>query len=545
MLLKPTLLLWTQVAIAGASAPALPDPPPPVQAPAGPNAQAPGDAAKPAAPGPAPAGASGSTAPAQAGAAPAPPPVPTPRTAQYLLPPGSEVNPPPASSPAPAQERLYSMTIQNKETDDSLIRLCHAANLPVEFLSPATDMISVAFNQVSLTKALDIICTAGGQRFVLHDGKVTIGMTMDLDFLYPRAGQGNLDAIYRCKHLDADALVQTLAKVLPPTVRITTGPRFKSPTVDEANDPSGLSGGDTMKALSTTDTTFRIHDIILSGPADAVRRGVDLARKFDRPRKQVRIDIRITEIQDNLTQDLGVSWMNGSLTMSATEQVPAPSAAAAAAGASAGTLVPGLRLGTFAHTPLQVNASLTALEQMGKSRTLSNPSLLLLDGERSFILSGKKLLYPKYTGKDQGGQSIYDVGELKVGIYLQVSVQIGMNNDVVMSLMPQVTTSDTFQTYNGGEYPIVNSREAQTTVHAYSGEIVALGGLRSTQDSDEKDGIPWLKDLPFFGRLFSNHNKIRNRSDLVIFLTPRIEDDLDHVEPIPVTVTPAPAPAKT
>ena len=516
---------------AGAAAPVAPVTP-------GPTPGAPASAsAAPAAGSTAPAPGSGTPAPASATPAPEPPGPPEFQTL-YLVPGDDKALPTSKAKAAlPAPERLYSMTISNKEADDSLIRLCNAAGIPVEFLSPATDMVTLSFTKVTLFKALDLICTAAGLRFLHHDGVIAIGLTMDLDVQYPTPGQGNLDAVYSCRHLDADALCQTLGKVLPPTVKITSGPKFKSPTVDSGNDPSGVSGGDSMRGLAVTDNTFRINDILLSGPADSVRRGIMLARKFDRPRKQVRIDIRITEIDDNLVQNLGVSWMNGqngTLAMSATEQIPA-----SAAGATIPTLVPGLRMGSFSHTPLQVNASLNALEQKGKSRTLSNPSILLLDGERSFILSGKKLLYPKYTGKDQGGQSIYDVAELKVGIYLQVAVQIGLNNDVIMSLMPQVTSTENFQTYNGGEYPIVDSREAQTTVHAYSGEMVALGGLRTTLDSEEKDGIPFLKDLPFFGRLFSNVNKNKTKSDLVIFLTPRIYDDLDHVESIPVTVTQA------
>ena len=127
-----------------------------------------------------------------------------------------------------------------------------------------------------------------------------------------------------------------------------------------------------------------------------------------------------------------------------------------------------------------------------------------------------------------------------MGIYLQVSVQIGANNDVVMSLWPQVTSAGPYQSYNGAQYPVVTSREAQTTVHAFSGEMVALGGLKQNVDSDERDGIPGLKDLPFLGKLFSTHARTRNRTDLVIFLTPHIEDDLDHVEHIPVTVTDPP-----
>ena len=434
--------------------------------------------------------------------------------------------------PAPAfHERLYSMNIRDKEADDSILRLCEAAGVPVEFVSPAADLVTLAFRKVPLRKALELICGAADLQFREKDGKFVVGLGLDLDLQFPKAGEKDLDAIYRCRHMEAEALVQALAKVLPNKVKVTQGPRFQSPAVDSNNDPSGTTGEGGAHALNATDTTFKVHDIILTGPAEQVRRGLMLARKFDRPRKQVRIDVRITEIDDSITSSLGLSWLNpstGSMNLSATENVPA--------NAATPNMVPGIRVGSFSHSPLQVNATLTALEQQNKSKTLSNPTLLLLDGERSFILSGQKILYPKFTGKDQAGQSIFDTSEVKVGIYLQVAVQIGLSHDVVMSLMPQVTEVTQWTSYNGGVYPTIGTREAQTTVHAYSGEMIALGGLRSHADSVANDGVPFLKDLPFFGKLFNTKTTSKSKTDLVIFLTPRIEDDLDHVEKIPVEV---------
>jgi type IV pilus assembly protein PilQ len=538
MLLKPGLLLLTQLAWAGGVDAPKADPPPTVAAQTSAAAAKPGAAAKagPAAtPGPAAApGPTATTSPA-ATASPAATTSATPANPAPALRPGPDQTVP-GSLAEVANPRLYSMTIKNREVDDSIIQLCAAANIPVEFLSPCIDLITVSFSRATLHQALDRICTAGAVQYREQDGNIVVGLPLDLELRYPSPSEQNIDAVYRCRHLDAEALAQVLGKILSNKVKITEGPRFQSPSVDTNSDPSGVSSSDqTIRALNATDTSFKIHDVILSGPGELVRRGIELARKFDRPRKSVRIDIRVSEIDESVSSNLGVSWMS-SLNLSATETVPA-NPAAASSGSSSSSLVPGIKVGSFSHTPLTVNATINALETQGKAKTLSNPTLLLLDGERSFILSGTKYLYPKYTGKDQSGQSIFDTGELKVGIYLQVSVQIGLNNDVVMSLMPQITEVTSLQNYNNGEYPVVSTREAQTTVHAYSGEIVALGGLRSSLDSVERDGIPFLKNLPFIGNLFSTSNKTKSKSDLVIFLTPHVEDDLDHVEKINVEVS--------
>ena len=488
----------------------------------------------------------GVTAPLAMPAAPgglaiATPQAPAPAPAPQGPPATDNPGPAPQAPPVPIHEPRYSMAFINKQADDALIRLGQAAGMTLDFLSPTTDVITLSFEQATFHQAMDLICAAADLHYREQNGAVHVGLAMDLDVKYPQKDEKNLDATYRCRHLDAIALAETLGKILPNTLRITEGPKYLSPSVDSGTDASNLGGDQAVRALNGTDSTFKIHDIVISGPADLVRRALQLARKFDRPRKQVKIDIRVAEIDDTSSQNLGVSWMS-TLDLSATEQIPTSAAAAAAAAAgtvsTASSAVPGIKLGTFSHNPLTVNATINALESKGKARTLSNPTLLLMDGERSFILSGQKILYPQFTSKDSSGQSLFSVETLKVGIYLQVSAQIGLNNDVVLTLFPQVTALESFTNYNNGQYPIVSTREAQTTVRAYSGQMVALGGLRATSESDERDGIPFLKDIPILGRLFSTVNKSRNKSNLMIFLTPQIEDDLDHVDPISVTVTP-------
>jgi type II secretory pathway component GspD/PulD (secretin) len=420
---------------------------------------------------------------------------------------------------------LYSLSIQNGPADAAILALAKSAKVDVDIVSPADDLITISFHDLPFQKALERILRVADLKYREQDGLYVIGLSVDLQLMFPTSTEKELDAVYRCRHLDSDSLAQALAKVLPPQVKITQGPRYMSPGLDSGNDPSGLTGDQGLRALTATDLTFKVHDILLSGPADMVRRGITLARRFDRLRKQVRINIRVAEVEDNNVQNLGLSWMQ-SLNLSAKEQ----------ATSSDGTLVDGIRLGKFSHSPLVVNATLNALETKGKSKTLANPSLLLMDGERSFILSGQKLLYPKFTGKDQSGQSIYDVAELRVGIYLQVAVQIGLNNDIVMSIIPQVTNVVSFTNYNNGQYPTVSTREAQTTVHAVSGEMVVLGGLKSTLDSEDKDGIPFLKDIPVLGRLFSSTNKTNNKSELMIFLTPEIMNDPEEAK-VPVKIS--------
>jgi type II secretory pathway component GspD/PulD (secretin) len=427
-----------------------------------------------------------------------------------------------------AKVRLFSLDVKDKPVDAVLTQFAKSAGVPLDLVSPNNDEITLRFSRLPFQKALERILLVAALDYRLQEGVYLVGLPLDLKLKIPEPDEKTLDATYRCKHLDPDSMAQAIARALPQELKVTQGPRFLTPTLDGSNDTSGNSDQG-ARPLAGADPLFKVHDIVLSGPAALVRRGLMLARKFDRPRQQVRINIRIAEISDAGDSNLGMTWMsNGGLPLMATEQANA-----------AGT-VDGIRLGRFSHSPMAVNATLNALEHQNKARTLANPSLLLLDGERSFILSGEKYQLPKIVGKDLNNQAVYDTTEIRVGIYLQVAVQVGMNRDVVMNLIPQVTNLIDIKNYNQAEYPIISTREAQTTVRAKSGEMIVLGGLKIDNTTEGREGIPLLGRIPFLGRLFSALTKRHTKSELMIFLTPEVLVYEELNEPVTIDVTETP-----
>ena len=76
-------------------------------------------------------------------------------------------------------------------------------------------------------------------------------------------------------------------------------------------------------------------------------------------------------------------------------------------------------------------------------------------------------------------------------------------------------------------------------MHAVHGEMIVLGGLKNDSDSANKGGIPFLKDIPLIGRLFSSVRKTYTKSELMIFLTPEIMEDYHSDEPVKITVAQA------
>ena len=422
-----------------------------------------------------------------------------------------------------APEARYSLEAHQQDIQTVLQAFARRTRGAITIPELPTQLVTVVFKDLPFEEALKEILLSARLDYRKVDGVYVVGLPMDLKVRFPEPDETILDATYRCRRVGADSLANAVRQVLP-DLKVTIGPMFLSPTLDSSGNASGESQ---VKVLGATDIAFRTHDVLFSGPADQVRRAMAIAQKFDRPRKQVRITIKVVAIDHNAAQNLGVQWMP-SIAFTAAEQTGA---------STAGSLVDGIRLGKFSHSPLVVNATLNALEEKGKSKTLSNPTLLLLDGERSFILSGERYLYPKYTGKDQNGQSIYEVGTEKIGVYLQVGVQIGLDNDMVLSLYPQITSIASTRIINGAEYPTIATSEEHTTVRATSGEMVVLGGMMQDATSTQRTGLPFLSRLPFLGSLFSSSTDKTDKSELMLMLTPVLLDETLPEEDVKVSVT--------
>ena len=200
----------------------------------------------------------------------------------------------------------------------------------------------------------------------------------------------------------------------------------------------------------------------------------------------------------------------------------------------------GLTLGKFTHSVVSLNATLNALEQAGDSKTLANPTLLVLDGEKGFILSGTKYMLPTIDSRDPSGQAINKTTETKLGLYLQVGVQVGLDDDLVLSIYPQVTNLTGFTTVNQIQYPIINTIEEQATVRAVKGDVIVLGGIKKEVTTDHKNGVPFLSKLPLLGSLFSSDSKTKDTEDLMFFLTPEIIEDKDTPLDIKLSFTEGP-----
>ncbi|VAX16353.1 hypothetical protein MNBD_NITROSPINAE03-283, partial [hydrothermal vent metagenome] len=257
--------------------------------------------------------------------------------------------------------------------------------------------------------------------------------------------------------------------------------------------------------------------------------------------KQVFIEARIVEIQRNVIQELGVQW--GGYKYTATGQnfpntigisggsadqggfasnivsLPPQSAVDPVTDSLLGSApggVIGFTLGGVTGTSL-LHARLFALERDGSSRTLSNPKILVLNGDVAMIKSGREIPYQS-SSANTGVNVLFR----EAVISLTVKPNIMRNNKVRMKIKARKNEVDPALSVQGT--PSIKKKEISTSVVVGNGGSAVLGGMFESEDSDFKDRVPWFYKIPLVGALFRSKRKVDNRLELLVFITPTIVD---------------------
>lgn len=171
---------------------------------------------------------------------------------------------------------------------------------------------------------------------------------------------------------------------------------------------------------------------------------------------------------------------------------------------------------------------LEAAEQSGRFKTLAEPNLIAANGEKASFLVGGELPIPvvQPTGAT-GGQTV-TIQFREFGVKLTFEPEILSEDLVKLRIEPEVSSLDFANAIliSGFRIPAFRSRKASTTVDLRRGETLAIAGLLSTEEQKVNTGLPFLKDIPILGVLFSSQRFQRNETELMVLVTPRVVDPM-------------------
>lgn len=278
-----------------------------------------------------------------------------------------------------------------------------------------------------------------------------------------------------------------------------------------------------LKTVLGAKTLFvdeRANVVVMRDTPDAVRMAEKLVASLDISEPEVMLEVEILEISRSRLQDLGIAYP--------TTATLTPSSLVTGAAASSG-----LRLSDLSHQNSntigisQLSVTLNAMKQVGLVNTLASPRIRARNKEKAKILIGQR--EPVITNSvtpTAGGTAVVtgSVQYLDVGLTLEVQPTIYLDGDVaikinleVSSILKQVTPPQ------GGTIAYeIGTRNANTLLRLKDGETQILAGLIQDSDTRSANSVPGLGDIPLLGRLFGTRHTDREKSEVVLSITPRI-----------------------
>jgi general secretion pathway protein D len=189
-------------------------------------------------------------------------------------------------------------------------------------------------------------------------------------------------------------------------------------------------------------------------------------------------------------------------------------------------------LSLFAGDVSNLAALVTAIADRTDVNVLSAPTLLATDNKEASITVGGREPVPTGTaiGEGTGGTTVSAISYEETGVILNVVPHINAGGLVRLEVEQTIrrTDPDTVQVgAEGNTAPRFNERNIKTTLLAQDGHTVVIGGIIEDNISKDKDGIPFLQDIPIISPLFSVRGKDRDRTELLIAITPHVVDRRD------------------
>jgi general secretion pathway protein D len=265
-------------------------------------------------------------------------------------------------------------------------------------------------------------------------------------------------------------------------------------------------------------------------------------KKLDIPQRQVAIEVTIAEITLTDTLKFGVEWLfkgaapsgrgSGGLFNQTTPFNPAVPIAAGATGPAGLALATGFNyLINNLNFPGGVQAALNLLDTYGNTKVISNPHLSAVDNQKATIKVGNRI--PINSNSTLGGTTnvVTTVAQyIDTGVLLQVTPHINAGGLVTLEVDAEVSTPGVRSeaAIAAGAAPAINTRSVQTLLAVPTGQTMVMGGLITNDNETSTGGLPLISRIPVLGGLFGKQTLTNNRTELILFITPRvIENEVD------------------
>lgn len=420
------------------------------------------------------------------------------------------------------KDKPISLNFQNIDIKALLQVFADSSGLNLVPTDNVNGPVSVRLNDVPWQQALDIVLQSKGL-VSRQEGRVL--------WVAP---QGEW-ALREKKQLDAQAALEAVSPMQMLSVRLQYA-RATEVAQRLQGGSAGSSGGRWLSARGSVLAEPRTNQIFISDLPARLQDLQKMLTQLDVPVRQILIEARIVEADDQFGQSLGVRLGTGlaiplKVQGSASTLALGASNQAAAAGTVPGSQVnlPAGTAGQTLNTPATfavslfnaaadkfINVEISALEAAGLGKVVSRPRVVTADQTKALIEQGTELPY-----LTAAGNGVTAISFRKANLKLEVTPQITPDGSVVLDVD---VNRDSVGQITAAGYAI-NTKHVKTQVRVEDGGTVVLGGIYEETQRNDDAKVPGLGDVPGFGWLFKKRDQTQRKSELLIFLTPRVVAD--------------------
>jgi len=332
---------------------------------------------------------------------------------------------------------------------------------------------------------------------------------------------------YSVKHKDAELLAGTLERIISGSRSAAVSTLQTNPAPGQVQGQQTQAGAASSARSSSVVVDKSTNTLIFQASPDEYGQILSLLQNLDRPTKSALIEVTVAELSLDNSTEMGVEWLSRHVD--------------GAGGYTAGTQG-GIGIGTAGFNYRifngagQLRAALNALASNNRATILSSPRLMSRNGEAATIQVGQEvpiITSQQSTGTTTGNSTglLQTVQYRSTGVILKIKPVIHSGDQVDLDVTQEVSEAGKTET-GVSSSPTFTTRKIDTKLTLRHGSTVLLGGLISESGSQGNAGVPFLKDIPLLGTLFSKQSRSGNRREMVVLITPYIANDAHDAETI-------------
>jgi type IV pilus assembly protein PilQ len=386
-----------------------------------------------------------------------------------------------------SDNRRISLDVQGAEVETVLRSIAEFSGKNIVASKEVKGTVTLRLRNVPWRHALDIVLRTQSL------GTIERGQTIVIS---------NLETL-RKEELERRTAERAQEELLPLYTRIVPVSYANSEEMAKAVEK-------TLTKRGHIEVDKRTNSLLVTDIEERLETAESMIRSLDTRTPQVEIVARLVDVDHATSRSLGIEWSASNLDLGDAGAHEGISVTPGNVPSPAGTL----KFGTVKGFG-SIDATLTALETQNKANIISNPRITTVNNREASVVVGQQI---PLIVQDFAGNAVTQL--TTIGIKLSVTPHINVGNKITMDVHPEVSDLSSQATVQGGI--IINTTMADTRVMVNDGQTAVIGGLIRSNESVTSRGVPVLMDIPLLGMLFKSNTTVKQKRELLIFLTPKI-----------------------